>query len=406
MFTDTLTLDAPRRTKDGYMAVRARAARTGTYQYDGREIDPDNAHGLRDAGLVSVLRDDNTVFDRAAVHSFIGKPITDDHPSDPVNSENWRDHARGMVMGAIRDGDHLAFDLLLTDAAAIKKIGDGKRELSNGYSADLEFGDFEAPDGTKCVARQASIAGNHVALVDKGRAGSSCRIADAATCDSATAEIAKLLLDQLTDAQTYGRDDNRNKNQAPNSGGSQVADTKKMLRDGFTIEVTDQAETYIVKIEGEKATLQDKLAAAETKVGELSATVSTKDGEIKALEQKVKDAEVSPAQLEKLVKDRSELIAQAKAIDPAVLTDGKTEAEIRKAVVSAKLGDAAKDMDDAAFGGAFRVLAKDVKIDPVRTALSGGVVTIGDAKAEYEQAKAKRLATMRDAWKTPTENAA
>ena len=184
LFSDALTLDAPRRTADGYLAVRAKAARTGTYAYLGSEIDPENKHGLRDAGMVNVLRDDSAVFDSKSAHSFIGKPVTDNHPREAVNSTNWRDHARGVVMGAMRDGEYLAFDLLLTDASAIAAVNGGKRELSNGYAADLQFGDFAAADGTKCVAKQVSITGNHVAIVDRGRAGPSCRIGDAAICDA------------------------------------------------------------------------------------------------------------------------------------------------------------------------------------------------------------------------------
>ena len=71
-FADRLTLDAPRRTSDGYMAVRAKAARTGVSQYTGREVDPNNEHGLRDQPSVNVLRDEAAVFDKRAVHSFIG----------------------------------------------------------------------------------------------------------------------------------------------------------------------------------------------------------------------------------------------------------------------------------------------------------------------------------------------
>lgn len=492
MFVDRLTLDAPRRLKDGYLAVRAKAARTGVYQYDGAEIDPDNAHGLRDAGLVNVLRDDKTVFDEKAARSFIGKPVTDDHPSSPVNASNWRDVARGMVMGAMRDGDYLAFDLLLTDAAAIQKVDDGKRELSNGYAADLEFGEFKAKDGIICQARQASISGNHVALVDKGRAGSNCRIADAAVCDGATIEIAAQLLDMITDGsdpygdvayadpgyqsdkkkrypidteehiraawnyihkkadadkyssadlakvkariaaawkakidkagppsmtkdgRTYSGDGDPHKNDPSKSGVGRMPHT--LIIDGLQVtEVSDQAKAAIEKLQGQFKAADEARVAAETKVGELTATISTKDGEIAALNQKVKDAELSPAQLEKLVADRSALIAQAKAIDPNIVTDGKTEGEIRKAVVSAKLGDAAKDMNDGAISGAFAVLAKDVKVDPVRNALSGGAGQINDAdpfrdevsaRAAYDAALAKHKKELSDAWKGETEKAA
>lgn len=181
LYTDSLTLDSPRTTKDGFLAVRAKAARVGVYRYTGREVDPENRHGLRDKGLVNVLRDDATVFDAAAVRSFIGKPVTDNHPSEPVTAANWRQHARGTIMGALRDGDYLAFDLLLTDAEAIAKVNAGKRELSNGYAAELEYGRFVAADGTVCDARQSRITGgNHVAIVDAGRAGPECAICDAA----------------------------------------------------------------------------------------------------------------------------------------------------------------------------------------------------------------------------------
>jgi hypothetical protein len=407
-FADRLTLDAPRLTRDGYLVTRARAARLGTYSYDGAEIDPSNEHGLRDAGIVNVLRDESTVFDEAAARSFIGKPVTDNHPSSPVTAGNWRDVARGMVMGAMRDGDYLAFDLLLTDAAAIDKVNDGKRELSNGYSATIEFGDFTAADGTKCVARQTSIAGNHVALVDQGRAGNECRIADAAICDAATAEIAGRLLSEITtDERTYSGSPNPHKTDTTNNGGRQVADTKTIIRDGFSIVVTDQAETYIGKLEDSAKQLTDKLATADTKIGELTAAVSTKDGEIAALTQKVKDAEISPEKLEKLVADRSALITQAKAIDPNIVTDGKTEGEIRKAVVMTKLGDAAKDMNDGAIGGAFAVLAKDVKVDPIRNVMSGAAPqNMGDAKSEYLAARDLARKNLSDGWKQPAANAA
>ncbi|MFZ5701358.1 MAG: DUF2213 domain-containing protein, partial [Pseudomonadota bacterium] len=178
-FSDALVLDAKRRTQDGYVVARARAATTGVYQYAGFEVDPENRHGLRDKQVVNVLRDENTVFDKSAVQSFIGKPVTDNHPTQPVTSANWRDHARGTIMGALRDGEYLSFDLMLADEATIRKVDSGKRELSNGYTADLEFGQFTAPDGTVCDARQSKITGgNHVAIVDRGRAGSECRIGD------------------------------------------------------------------------------------------------------------------------------------------------------------------------------------------------------------------------------------
>lgn len=361
-FADALTMDAPRRTRDGFLAVRARAARTGVYQYTGREVDPDNKHGLRDKASVNVLRDEATVFDKAAAHSFIGKPITDDHPSEAVTAANWRDHARGTVMGAMKDGEYLAFDLLLTDAGAIAKVEGGKRELSNGYAADLEFGQFTATDGTVCDARQAAILGNHVALVSAGRAGSSCRIADAAPCDP---------IPYLFDKQ-----------EKP---------VKTMLIDGLTVDISnaDTAEATI-------KTLLTARDAATAKVGGLETQVATLTTDKATLEQKLKDAALTPQQLRDAAKSYALTLDKAKALGVTV-TDAMDEPAIQRAVVNAKIGDAAKDWNDAQVAASFATLSRDVKPrDPLRDAIAGGV-RVEDAAALEDAAWAK--ANDHNAWR-------
>jgi len=328
-FTDALTLDAPRRTKDGYLAVRAKAARTGVYDYAGSEVDPKNEHGLRDTPIVKVLRDDTTVFDNASARSFIGKPITDDHPSAPVNSTNWKDLARGTVMGAMRDGDYLAFDLLLTDADAIAKVDAGKRELSNGYSTDLQFGDFTAPDGTKCQARQTSIAGNHVALVDRGRAGSECAIKDGfAACDALPADI----FDRLTSTGDIPM--------------------KTLTIDGLRVpNVSDEAEAAIVKLQADKAAADKALADAQTAHDK---ALAAKDTEIDDLKTKV----VDQTKIDALADAKADAVTKAKALlgDKAPDFAGKSVADVRRETVRLIKGDTAvadksDDYIDARFDG-------------------------------------------------------
>jgi hypothetical protein len=371
LFTDRLTIDAPHRTTDGYLVTRAKAARTGVYQYAGREVDPNNEHGLRDQALVNVLRDDKTVFDKIAVHSFIGKPITNDHPSVAVNADNWRDHARGVVMGALKDGEHLSFDLLLTDATAISDVEGGKRELSNGYVADLEFGDFTAADGTVCQARQAKIKGNHVAIVDRGRAGSECRIADAAPCTSLPADVFEL----LTDERTYNRENRDGINEparreTSNSGGSHVA-TKTITFDGLPLEVTDAAEAAITKLQTQLKDERDGRSADKTAHDK---ALATKDAEIDDLKTKV----VDQAKIDALADAKAAVVADAKTIAGDKLGDtaGKSVAEVRRMACVAALGDAAlKDKSDEYVEARFDTLkdSKPSERDPVRDALSTGV---------------------------------
>ncbi|MBH0112720.1 DUF2213 domain-containing protein [Novosphingobium sp. YJ-S2-02] len=376
-FADSLTLDAPRRTADGYLAVRARSARTGVYQYTGREVDPNNEHGLRDQAIVNVLRDENTVFDTAAARSFIGKPVTDDHPHEAVTSENWRDHARGTIMGAMRDGEYLAFDLLLTDAATIAKVDAGKRELSNGYGASLEFGDFKCADGTVCQARQSKITGgNHVALVKAGRAGSECAIKDGfAVCDALPSNI----LDSLTQESPV---------------------PKIVLIDGLSVDVAnvDTAATTIATLIAARDAASTKVTGLESQVANLTAEGQTKDAKIATLEQQVKDAKPTPAQLRDAGKALMVVADQAKALGVTV-SDDMDEAQIKAAAVTKHMGDAAKDWTAEQIAASFAVLAKDTK--PAKDAVQplGSPKTVTDGATAASTARAQWLADKQTAYR-------
>jgi len=335
---DQLTLDAPKRTKDGYLAVRARAARTGVYKYTGAEVDPENKHGLRDKAIVNVLRDADTVFDKSAVQSFIGKPITDDHPSEAVTSANWRDLARGTIMGALRDGEYLSFDLMVTDKAAIDKIDRGKRELSNGYAAELEFGDFKAPDGTVCDARQSKITGgNHIALVDRGRAGDQCRISDGgngfAACDANPQAIEDL---------------------------KRIKGMNFIMLDGLKVDLDDgdAVKALVTK-------LQDKATTAETALSDAKTAhdkaMAAKDAEIDELKTKV----VDQAAIDKLANDKADVVSRAKAVcgDKLPDTAGKTVAEVRRMACDAK-GVEVADKSDDYIEARFDALTADATVEP------------------------------------------
>lgn len=354
LFADALTLDAPRRTSDGYLAVRAKAARTGTYAYLGSEIDPDNAHGLRDAGMVHVLRDEAAVFDKKSVHSFIGKPVTDNHPSVAVNAANWRDHARGVVMGAEwQEGGYLAFDLLLTDSDTISAVDAGKRELSNGYAAELQFGDFEGPGGVKCVAKQASITGNHVAIVDKGRAGPSCAITDSvALCDANTALLADLTPPLEKPAMKI-----------------RIGDAEVDATNGEAVRIAVDA------LNKKLADGTTALTDAQAQVATLTTAATTKDAEIATLKQQVADAAITPARLRDAAKAYAGVCDKAKALGVTVAEDADSDA-IMAAVVNAKMGDAAKDWTADQIAASFAVLTKDAKpADPLRDVFKDGLAS-------------------------------
>lgn len=436
MLFDALTLDAPRRTSDGFLAVRARAAKSGVYAYSGAEVDPDNKYGLRDAASVNVLRDEATVFSPSSVRSFIGKPITDDHPSEAVTAANWRDHSRGVVMGAMRDGDHLAFDLVLMDAATIAKVEAGKVELSNGYSATLTHGDFTAPDGTKCQFRQDAVVGNHCAIVDRGRAGPSCRIGDAAICDAlpialhdGAKEAAAWLKKAIAlhekhmngSAPTTGKEGEKSQmfmmEQMKNAlaeleGGGmksgmkmdcypfhihdQEKPVKTMLIDGLTVDYAnpDTAKATIDTLIAARDDARGKVTAADAKAVNDAATIVAKDAEIAKLTTALADAN-DPAK--RAARDAAHRLIEGKAKAAGVtITDAMDEGAIMKAVVD-------KAMPGNTYEGehvriAFDALTKDVKVNDATVHSLGAPTVVADAVTAQDTAY--KAANDFNAWRT------
>ena len=358
---DHLTLDAPQRTRDGFLKVRARAARTGIYDYAGHEVDPNNEHGLRDKAVVKVYRPGDQVFDRASLASFVGKPITDNHPTAPVTRDNWRDHARGTIMGAVRDGEYVAFDLMLTDGATIDAVEAGKRELSNGYATDLKFEPGNAPDGTAYDAVQTSITGNHIALVDRGRAGSECRISDRfAVCDANPARVAEL---------TATKDE----------------PMKKITLDGLQVDLSDAdaVSAAFDKLQAKVATADKALADAQT---EHDKAIAKLDAEVEDLKSKV----VDQAQIDALADAKADTVAKAKAVcgDKLPDTAGKTVGEVRRMALDAK-GIDCTDKSDDYIEARFDALTADAK-----TVEGFTPAAIKDTQTTRDAARAEYIATL------------
>lgn len=159
-------------TPEGFLICHSvPVARTGWYEYLGEEIGVEDMRGK----IVRVYRSPDEVFSAAAMASFEGKPVTDDHPPEEVTPENATRYTKG-VMQNVRQGkggedDLLLADLVIHDQALINEVLDGKREVSCGYACTYA----DNGDGTYS---QQKITGNHVAVVTNGRAGTRVSIKD------------------------------------------------------------------------------------------------------------------------------------------------------------------------------------------------------------------------------------
>lgn len=168
--------------------------------------------------------------------------------------------------------------------------------------------------------------------------------------------------------------------------------TKTITFDGLPLEVTDAAEAAINKLNAKLSDAVSAHEATKTELADAAKALETEKGKVVALEQQVKDAALTPDRLETLVADRAALVAKAKAVLPTLDAAGKTDADIRRAVVAAKLGDAAKDMKDEAIEGAFAAFAKDAKpADPLRETIRDSKAPVfADARAATNLIRAAR----------------
>lgn len=159
-------------TPEGYLiCIGVPIARTGEMIY-GKGETPLAADSN---GKVVITRDEDEVFRPETMASFEGKAVTISHPEDFVGPDNWSELAKGILQN-IRRGegeqkDDLIADLLITDKMAIGLVKNGLREVSCGYEADY----LQTEDGK---GKQQNIVGNHLALVDQGRAGPGYAIND------------------------------------------------------------------------------------------------------------------------------------------------------------------------------------------------------------------------------------
>lgn len=166
-------------TDEGFLRVPGKVSRTGIQEYLASEL------GLTDRNpndIVRVYRPYEEVFSPDSLASFDGVSITLQHPDALVNSKNYSQVTKGIVRGpgTETDDQHVQCNLLIQAQDAIDAVQRGMCELSAGYTAIYDDAPGVTPDGQKYDFKQTRIHINHVAIVDRGRAGTA-RIFDEKT---------------------------------------------------------------------------------------------------------------------------------------------------------------------------------------------------------------------------------
>lgn len=363
---DSAPVSGVRRTSDGYLVAEARVARTGIQIYRGSDI------GLYDKDTVRVYRPPEEVFGREAMRTYANRPVTMEHPPQMVDADSWKSTAIGQTgEDVVRDGEYVRVPLLLMDGEAINVVSDGtKKELSMGYTAEIEIADGTTPDGERYDAIQRNLRMNHLAVVAKARGGSELRIGD-----------------------------------TRNHGAVDMADaikTRTVLVDGLPIETTDAGAQAIEKLQGQVKDAEQKVQAAEA---EHNKTIEAKDAELAKKDAKIDELQskvLDESALDERVAQRADLITKAKRMVDGLETDGKSDSDIRKAVVVSKLGDSRVEGKSQAYiDASFDLLVDQAEKDRdgFKSAMADGVSTTGDKTGDPDKAYAENVANLQDAWK-------
>lgn len=289
-------------TPEGYLTVNVPITRPGVFPYQ------------RQDGTVQMeAKLPEEIFNDRVLYTARSKPVTDGHPNEPVTVDNYQTYAKGMSHTDSRVEDLKVYiSLTVTDKGLIQKIFDGYNEISIGFMSEVvaESGTY---DGQNYEYVQRNIEINHIAVVEKGRAGPEVAIradSDAWQVDSqdepegSKKEMAKI---KIKDTEY------------------EVDETVKAHITALEKKVNEKGN------EKEKDTKGDAADAFLGRLDAMQAQLDAKEAELAAEKAK----QLTGDALDKLVAERVELISTAKPL----LGDsfdfiGKSDRDIKEAVIA------------------------------------------------------------------------
>ena len=334
------------RTNEGFLKGRAIVTSIGVFTYK-----------RADGTIQRELRLPEEVFSPLTLNSMKLKPVTLNHPTELVTSDNadklqvgslgdnpsWTKEWHDRNWEEVTDGINCAIDMVITKKDAVDAVLNGKQSLSMGYTCDLEMAQ---PGSTWCGVEydfiQRNIRYNHCAIVDSARAGDNAKIE--LRVDSEDAVLENMVI--KTD------------------GGTKML--KKINLDGIEYEAeesvikalnkerarADQAESDACE---SKKTADKKVADMEKKVTEMEKRVSELEAERDAAKEKkdaaeaelekVKSDSTDPKRLDEAVKAKMELLHNAEKAKVEVKED-MSDMDIKKAIITSQFPKANFDGKD------------------------------------------------------------
>ncbi|MCK4521413.1 MAG: DUF2213 domain-containing protein [Nanoarchaeota archaeon] len=374
-------------TPEGYVRADAVVTRTGVLLYRNN-----------DGSIRRELRHPDHVFEAASLDSMKMIPITNGHPATKiVNADTAKELQIGNTGENIRpDGKFVMASLVITDGQSVDDVKKGKSELSLGYYSDLvkEDGIY---GGQKYDHVQTNIRYNHLAIVDRARAGA----------------MAALNLDE-NEFFEIENDENDLSINDPNHN-PKGGNMPKINIDGIEYDCPQE----VINSHGKQAAKIVELdAAAVTQKTELD-TLQAKNDEQTTKITELEKATADEA-IQKAVKARVALIDGAKKViideEEVKKFDSLTNADIKKAVIikkhTDKEGKVNIDLEgksDDYINARFDAIVEAAPVND-SSAHADNTRKIHDDNADHqdeaadqEKSQKKMVTDMQDAWKDKKE---
>jgi hypothetical protein len=300
-------------TTDGKTLI---SCRDGVQEYLGVEIDSNGEMGLDSGAVFKVYRKPETIRQL----DLVGVPITNDHVSmdEPykalgsIVSNKCVDSVDNSVNKTIQ----IENTVKICDSSLQRAIESGKNELSLGYMSRVK--DVRDDKDTDYDFRQDDIIPHHLAVVDKGRCGDSCKFKDGEKLNM-----------EIKDYQ----------------GAKEAIGIVSALMPTLDAEETENLKARMAKA-GKKEETDEEIEARKKKEADAEAEAKKK-----------KEADVAEG-VKKGVADYAKVIAKANelgCLDSDYSFADKTKEEIMKDCIATQSKD---EFADSELSAAFKMLRK------------------------------------------------
>jgi len=386
-------------TPQGFLKTSGFFTRTGIFVYR-------NADGTERREL----RLPEEVFKKDTIESLKSMPLTNDHPPEFVNPDNFNAYSVGYTGERIDrkkqgDEEYTDGDIIISQKQAMDDAQKGKDQLSVGYQVDLEFGPGTYK-GQPYDAIQRNIKGNHLAICDSARGGPSLRlrfdqndaimVQNSGTNPLPTEQKMKITLDgqEYEVADSVGNAINaelKKHTDATEKLNAKIDDLKKKG------EKYDELETEKKKLDTEIADLKKKLDSAEPDE-KVQAKLDDKDAEIKKLKARNDELEKKETQ-----RKLDSIIERAKKLLPEDHSFEKKDAiTVMREAVAQNCDSDVSEKNDVYIEARFDLLCENTDAD---TELGGTIIknrkdgSIDEAEKKRKDAETEKA----DNWKKPID---